>query len=128
MPSSVKVWAKRGCIAGLTAAYLGGMGVLSLLAIAAKDLPDPATLWERSRPVSVQILDRNGRDILVRGAAIERPVDLDALPFHVPMTVLATEDKRYYNHIGIDPLRLHQARIIRALPRAGLFWRRGVGA
>lgn len=88
------------------------MGVLSLFAIAAKDLPDPATLWERSRPVSVQIVDRNGRDILVRGAAKEQPVNLDILPFHVPMTVLATEDKRYYNHVGIDPLGILRAMIV----------------
>ncbi len=88
------------------------MGGLSLFALAAKDLPNPKSLWERSRPVSVQIVDRNGRDILVRGAAKEQPVDLDALPFHIPMAVLATEDKRYYNHIGIDPLGIARAMVV----------------
>ena len=90
-------------------AYLVGMAGLSGFAMAAKDLPDPKKLWERSRPVSVQIVDRNGRDILVRGAAVEQPVDLDALPFHIPMTMLAAEDRRYYNHVGVDPIGLTRA-------------------
>ena len=106
LPLKAKRVLKRAFIAGSAAAYLGGMGVLGLFAMAAKDLPDPASLWERSRPVSIQIVDRNGREILVRGAAVEQPVNLDVLPFHVPMTVLATEDKRYYNPVSYTHLTL----------------------
>jgi penicillin-binding protein 1A len=96
-------------ITGLSCTYLTGMAVLAGFAMSAKDLPDPKKLWERNRPVSVQIVDRNGRDVLVRGATVERPVDLDALPFHVPMTFLATEDERFRNHIGVDPRALSRA-------------------
>ncbi len=96
-------------LGGTAFAYLLGMAGLSAFAIAAKDLPDPKKLWERSRPVSVQIVDRNGRDIVVRGAAKEQPVDIDALPFHIPMTILAAEDRRYYNHMGVDPVGLTRA-------------------
>lgn len=96
-------------LAGTACAYLSGMAVLAGFAVSARDLPDPKKLWERNRPVSVQIVDRNGRDILVRGAAVERPVDLDRLPFHIPVTFLATEDERFRNHIGIDPRGLLRA-------------------
>lgn len=96
-------------LAGTACAYLSGMAVLAGFAASAKDLPDPKKLWERNRPVSVQIVDRNGRDILIRGAAAERPVDLDTLPFHIPVTFLATEDERFRNHIGIDPRALLRA-------------------
>ncbi len=96
-------------LAGTTCAYLSGMAVLSGFAISAKNLPDPKKLWERNRPVSVQIIDRNGRDVLIRGASVERPVDLEALPFHIPVTFLATEDERFRNHIGIDPRALLRA-------------------
>lgn len=96
-------------LAGAACAYLSGMAVLAGFAVSAKDLPDPKKLWERNRPVSVQILDRNGRDVLIRGAAVERPVDLDTLPFHIPVTFLATEDERFRNHIGIDPRALLRA-------------------
>ena len=96
-------------LAGTACAYLSGMAVLAGFAASAKDLPDPKKLWESNRPVSVQVVDRNGRDILVRGAAAERRVDVDALPFHIPMTFLATEDERFRNHIGIDPRALLRA-------------------
>ena len=97
------------CLAGTACAYLSGMAVLAGFAASAKDLPDPKKLWESNRPVSVQIIDRNGRDILVRGAVVERRVDIDALPFHIPVTFLATEDERFRNHIGIDPRALLRA-------------------
>ncbi len=96
-------------LAGTACAYLVGMGVLAGFAVSAKDLPDPKKLWERNRPVSVQIVDRNGRDVLIRGAAAERPVDLDKLPFHIPVTFLATEDERFRNHIGVDPRAMLRA-------------------
>ena len=99
----------RSFLAGTACAYLSGMAILSGFAISAKNLPDPKKLWERNRPVSVQIVDRNGRDVLVRGASVDRPVDLDALPFHIPVTFLATEDERFRNHIGIDPRALLRA-------------------
>ena len=96
-------------LGGIACAYLCGMAVLAGFAASAKDLPDPKKLWESNRPVSVQIIDRNGRDILVRGAAVERPVDIEVLPFHIPVTFLATEDERFRNHIGIDPRALLRA-------------------
>ncbi len=96
-------------LTGTACAYLSGMAVLSGFAISAKNLPDPKKLWESNRPVSVQIVDRNGRDVLVRGASAERPVDLDSLPFHIPVTFLATEDERFRNHIGVDPRALLRA-------------------
>ena len=96
-------------LGGTACAYLCGMAALAGFAASAKDLPDPKKLWESNRPVSVQIIDRNGRDILVRGAAVERPVDIEVLPFHIPVTFLATEDERFRNHIGIDPRALLRA-------------------
>jgi len=99
----------RTFLAGTACAYLSGMAVLSGFAVAAKNLPDPKKLWERNRPVSVQIVDRNGRDVLIRGASVERPVDLETLPFHIPVTFLATEDERFRNHIGVDPRALLRA-------------------
>jgi len=99
----------RTFLVGTACAYLSGMAVLSGFAASAKNLPSPQKLWEQNRPVSIQVIDRNGRDILIRGAAVERPVDLEALPFHIPVTFLATEDERFRNHIGIDPRALMRA-------------------
>jgi len=100
---------KRSLLTAVSGAYLSGMVLLSGFALSAKNLPDPKKLWESNRPVSVEIIDRNGREILVRGAAVERPIDLEKLPFHIPVTFLATEDERFRNHIGVDPRALARA-------------------
>ena len=110
MPFSFSIIRKTSLFA-LSCAYLLGMAVLSLCAVSSKDLPDPKKLWEKQRPVSVQILDRQGREVLVRGAGLDRPVDMEALPFHIPMTILAIEDRRYYNHIGVDPRAIARAAV-----------------
>lgn len=87
------------------------MVVFGFVAMASKDLPSPQRLWENQRPVSVQIVDRQGRDILVRGAAVAPRVRIENLPFHIPLTVIAVEDRRYYNHVGIDPKALLRAMV-----------------
>lgn len=105
-------------LSGSFLAYLGGMAVFCAFTFAANDLPNPQKLWENQRPVSVQIVDRQGRDVLVRGATVAPPVDLDRLPFHIPLTILAVEDKRFYNHIGIDPEALTRAMVQNIKARA----------
>lgn len=48
------------------------------------------------------LLDSEGTPFARRGALKEAPVDVRALPEHVRDAVLATEDRRFYRHFGID--------------------------
>ena len=95
----------------LAAVSIYGLGMLALTgaALASKDMPSAETLWAPNRPVSVQIVDRYGRDVLVRGASYAPKVKLKDLPAHVPAAVLAVEDKRFETHVGIDPYGLTRA-------------------
>ncbi|MEM7730273.1 MAG: PBP1A family penicillin-binding protein [Pseudomonadota bacterium] len=104
-------------LGGLLCAYLVGMAGLVALARLSADLPDPSRLWEQNRPPSVQFIDRQGRDIAVRGAHALEPMPIAAVPHHVRKAVLATEDRRFHAHAGIDPYGL--ARAVRANWRAG---------
>ncbi|WP_051279876.1 transglycosylase domain-containing protein [Hellea balneolensis] len=105
----LKRFAARLSLFGATVFYALGMAVLTGAAFASKDLPSAETLWAPNRPVSVQIVDRYGRDVLVRGASSAPKVKLTELPAHVPAVVLATEDKRFKTHIGVDPYGLIRA-------------------
>lgn len=87
----------------------GGAAILGLASIWSQDLPEVESLWTPNRPVSIQIVDRLGRDIAVRGAEAGKPVNMDQLPSHVKQAVLSTEDRRFYKHVGIDPLGLVRA-------------------
>ena len=106
-----KTYAVRVSIALCVGGYVLGMAGFCAIALASKDMPSAQTLWKSNRPVSVQIVDRYGRDILVRGASSAPRVKLDELPTHVPATILATEDRRFQYHVGLDPKALMRAMV-----------------
>jgi penicillin-binding protein 1A len=71
-------------------------------------IPDPRALRQKERPPIVRILDRNGAVLAERGGA-EAYVSLDALPQHLIDAVVATEDRRFFEHWGLDPAGLARA-------------------
>lgn len=105
----IRRWASRFVRFLFFPAYLSGIAALCLLANAARDLPPVESFWTQSRPVSVRIVDRNKRDILTRGAKELTPVSMSTLSPYVRDAVLATEDRRFYTHVGVDPLGLMRA-------------------
>jgi len=105
----IKTNTKRTVLALSVGGYTLGMTVFCAIAITSKDMPSAETLWKPNRPVSIQIVDRYGRDVLVRGASSAPRVKLDALPAHVPGAIIATEDRRYKTHVGLDPIGLTRA-------------------
>lgn len=52
---------------------------------------------------SLVLQDRNGVPIARRGQRKDAPVDVALLPAHVAQAFLAIEDRRFYQHMGIDP-------------------------
>jgi penicillin-binding protein 1A len=85
----------------LCAVWLG-FGVAALLAFFAADLPSTEGLWRQERTHAVTLVDVNGRLIARRGIDSGLPVTLKDLPAFVPQAVLASEDRRYYSHFGLD--------------------------
>lgn len=88
---------------------LGVAAVVVVLAILLHDLPEPRT------PVNsgtVTILDQSGREIAIYGGPGSRAVPIERLPQHVLDAVIATEDRRFYSHFGVDPLGIIRAAFI----------------
>ena len=100
--SRVMYWA---LVAGVWAGMIAGAGLFML----ASDLPDTSSLWQVKRQPSITYVDRNGRQIAVRGAAYAPPVQVDELPPYLADAVLAIEDRRFYHHFGVDPIGLMRA-------------------
>ncbi|MBX9745302.1 MAG: transglycosylase domain-containing protein, partial [Hyphomonadaceae bacterium] len=65
-------------------------------------MPSTDDLWEARQGQSITFLDRNGNVILREGAQNAPPVELDTLPPYVAQAFLAIEDRRFYDHFGID--------------------------
>jgi penicillin-binding protein 1A len=66
------------------------------------DMPSPDDLWEARSGQSITYLDRNGNVILREGAQNAPPVALESLPPYVVQAFLAIEDRRFYDHWGVD--------------------------
>lgn len=79
-----------------------GVGIAAVLAFFAADLPSTEGLWRQERTHAVTLLDVNGRVIARRGIDSGLPVTLKDLPVFVPQAVLASEDRRFYSHFGLD--------------------------
>ena len=96
---------------GAIGVYAFGMTVAGLCLWGAQDLPSMDKLWESNRPISIRVLDRFGREAMVRGAAETVPVDVIELPQHAYYAVLAVEDRRFFDHMGVDPIGLARAAV-----------------
>lgn len=65
-------------------------------------MPSTDDLWEVRQNPSREYRDLYGRTIWRDGAQNAPPVTLSELPKYVPQAVIAIEDKRFYNHMGVD--------------------------
>ena len=79
-------------------------------------LPDPILLTLDDRPPNLTILASDGTVLAERGLR-RGYVRLDRLPPYLPQAVIATEDRRFYNHFGVDPLGLVRAGVRNLLCR-----------
>lgn len=72
------------------------------------DLPDPDKLTERQYSQSTKIYDRTGQHLLYEIFADEKRtlVELKDIPPALVNGVIATEDKKFYEHNGVRPLSL----------------------
>ena len=86
---------------GLTLA-VGGLAVLYAVAIPALTEFDETRIT--TGRYAVTFVDRNGTEIGRRGILHNDAVTLEEIPDHLIKATLATEDRRFFEHFGIDIL------------------------
>lgn len=111
---------RRGGILGLLSSLVGWVlrliwkvtfriGVVVLLALAVTvgylytTLPPLEALLDGRAKGSVTLLDREGEVFAWRGDQFGGVVTADSVSPHLKNAVIATEDKRFYRHIGVSP-------------------------
>jgi len=94
---------------GLVSASWGTLLGLVFLGWLAYDLPDVSRLNEIRKQPSVTLLADDGEVIATYGDLYGATVQLKDLPRYLPQAVLATEDRRFYSHFGLDLLGLARA-------------------
>lgn len=81
----------------------------ALFATMAPSLPDTRQLFQESRQAKVTVLAANGQVIAARGSDGQRFVQLSEISPWLVKAVIATEDSRFFHHVGIDPIGLARA-------------------
>ena len=84
------------------AATLGVGGSVILLTLALSAMSVTRTDWRKNVDYSVLMLDRYGNEIGRRGITLDDSVPLEQFPDHLIKALLATEDRRFFEHFGID--------------------------
>ena len=92
----------------------GAIGMVAMLALAKPAFEIAKTDWRRKSDFAVTFLDRYGNVVGHRGIIHEDSVPIDQLPDHLVKAVLATEDRRFFEHFGIDFLGLFRAMVTNA--------------
>jgi penicillin-binding protein 1A len=82
---------------------------LCFVAWLAYDLPDLSRLTAATRRPSITLVTGDGQILASYGDLYGKPVNLDELPPYLPDALLATEDRRFYSHFGVDPQGLLRA-------------------
>ncbi len=72
-------------------------------------LPDVNTLLVHGPSQDITLLDDQGRLIARRGLTHGTMVDVTDLPRYVPDAFIAIEDRRFREHLGLDPIGLARA-------------------
>ena len=85
---------------GLTLGTGGLILMLTLAVPAFRETSDDD--WLKKSELAVSFLDRYGNEIGSRGIRHNDSIPLDQLPDHLVKATLATEDRRFYEHFGID--------------------------
>lgn len=96
---------------GLNVGIAGSLVVLLLAIPAFREGREEAL---KNQVFAVTFLDRYGSEIGHRGARHDDSLKLEELPDHLIKAVLATEDRRFYDHFGIDIIGTFRALTVNA--------------
>ncbi len=85
------------------AATIGLVGLILMLALAVPAFRETSDEdWLKKSDLAVTFLDRYGNPIGSRGIKHNDSIPLEDFPDHLIKATLATEDRRFYDHFGID--------------------------
>jgi penicillin-binding protein 1A len=91
---------------GFVACLWGGIAVIGIIVYYGAQLPSSETWAIPDRPPNIRILAADGSLISNRGATGGEAITYRELPYYVPAAIIASEDRRFMSHFGVDPIGL----------------------
>jgi len=75
------------------------------------NLPDVNTLLAHEPSKDITLLDDKGRMIARRGLTQGSMIPVEQMPHYVPDAFIAIEDRRFRDHVGVDPIGMGRAAV-----------------
>ncbi|MGF1752627.1 PBP1A family penicillin-binding protein [Vibrio makurazakiensis] len=106
---------KRLFIFSLICMILGVSTIFGFYYYVKPELPDVATLRDVELQTPMQVFSKDGKLISQFGEKRRNPVKYEDIPQHLIEALIATEDSRFYDHPGIDPIGITRAALVVAM-------------
>ena len=97
---------------GVLVGFICTTGAIVAVIHLAKDLPDLEQLKQYEPRLTTRILDRNDEVIAELYSQRRLMVPLDRIPRHTLAAILTTEDHRFFEHWGVDLIRVARAALV----------------
>ncbi|KEO89218.1 penicillin-binding protein [Erythrobacter longus] len=104
-PSPFWKWTKRFAVFGTVAALLGAIFLAFAVGFAARSLPSFFQLKASQAGQTILVRARDGSEIVEIGPSFGEWLDFEDIPENMRNAMVAVEDKRFYTHYGVDPIR-----------------------
>ncbi|MEH6396358.1 penicillin-binding protein 1A [Pseudoalteromonas sp.] len=92
--------------------FLGLITLVSLYYYVKSDIPSVQVLKDVQLQTPMQVFSKDGLLINQFGEKRRIPVTIDEIPQPLINAILATEDNRFYDHIGIDPIGILRSALV----------------
>ena len=121
-PTGWRLFLRRLFVWGGALGLFGAVSLLVAVGLAARSLPEFDQLQASQNEQMIVVRARDGSELVTIGPSYGRWLPAGQIPQVMKDAILSTEDKRYYSHIGVDPIGV--ARSVQIRVQSGT-WRQG---
>ncbi|MEO0463996.1 MAG: PBP1A family penicillin-binding protein [Pseudomonadota bacterium] len=105
-PSFLWKWTKRFALTGIAVSVLAAVFLAVAVGFAARSIPSFYQLKATQNAQTILVRARDGSEIVELGPSFGEWLDHEDIPDNMKNAMVAVEDKRFYDHYGVDPVRL----------------------
>jgi len=104
-PGRLRTWGRRLAIWGAALALLLVLFVSLAVAFSVRSMPSYYQLKATQTAQTIVVRARDGTEIVELGPSFGKWLTADEIPRVMKDAMISVEDRRYYSHFGIDPVR-----------------------
>ena len=112
-PSTLRLWIVRLLRIGLVTAAIGLIVVGVSVAVAYSSLPSYAELKSSPNGQMIRVHAADGTVIVSIGPSYGDWLSIDQIPNVMKTAMVAVEDKRFFSHVGVDPIGIGRSLQVR---------------